>query len=106
MIDPEVLEKRRALLRDAYNFSSYIPKDLRSTLEQGLDQDMRDAVLQLQILAIQYGRQLQKQESSNNIKMEPQSTPQQTIVTSENPPQVTLPARLMVVPGHALPKKV
>ena len=60
-ITPEELAKRKAAIQDAYNFSAYIPDDLRLRLETLLvDPAARTAVLELQILAIKYGRALER----------------------------------------------
>lgn len=62
IIDEIELAKRKQSLQDAYNFSRHIPDELRAQLEAGLSDEMRTAVLQLQILAIKYGRAIERQD--------------------------------------------
>jgi len=62
-ITPEELEKRTRAIRDAAEMGPYIPDELKAQLEAGLSPEMRTAVLQLQILAIKYGRALERRDS-------------------------------------------
>ena len=62
-ITPEELAKRSVAIRDAVRMSDYIPDDLRMRLEAGLSDEMRTAVLELQILAIKFGRALEREDT-------------------------------------------
>lgn len=62
-ITPEELAKRSAAIRDAVRMSAYIPDELRARLEAGLSNEMRTAVLELQIIAIKFGRALERQDA-------------------------------------------
>ena len=82
-LDHEELARRKRILEDAYKFSNYIPDDLRAALEVSLDAGQRELVLQLQLLAIQFGRQLQKRESSNNLTLPKIYTGQEKLIQTQ-----------------------
>jgi hypothetical protein len=65
-ISPEELSRRTRAIRDASNMSPYIPDNLRERLEAGLSDEMRTAVLELQILAIKFGRALESRDSRDS----------------------------------------
>ena len=61
-ITPEELERRTAAIRDAASMGPYIPDELKARLEAGLSEEMRTAVLELQIIAIKFGRALERRD--------------------------------------------
>lgn len=61
-ITPEELERRTAVIRDAASMGPYIPDELKARLEAGLSEEMRTAVLELQIIAIKFGRALERRD--------------------------------------------
>jgi hypothetical protein len=61
-VDYEELERRTRAIRDAANMGPYIPDELKARLEAGLSDEMRTAVLELQIIAIKFGRALERRD--------------------------------------------
>jgi hypothetical protein len=69
IFDESAMYERKAAIDDAYMFSQYIPDELRAQLEAGLSEEMRIAVLQLQILAIKFGRAVERQKRVPKLEM-------------------------------------
>ena len=120
-VNEQELVKYRQLLQDAANMTPYIPADLRTKLEAGLEDDMRDAVLQLQIVAMQYGRALERRDQQQAMVMVDgrlnktselvkKLVSRSGQVLSQKPKEVELPQSkpldLLIVPGQHLPQKI
>ena len=120
-VNEQELSKYRRMLQDAANMTPYIPEDLRMKLEVCLDDDVRELVLQLQIVAIQYGRALERldqhkvnSDSVNRLhetsKMVPRIVSKSGEALSSGQDSIEVPKSkeldLLVVPGQHLPRKV
>ena len=71
-VDHEELERRTRAIRDAASMGPYIPDELKARLEAGLSEEMRTAVLELQIIAIKFGRALERRDFTQpRIEMMP-----------------------------------
>jgi hypothetical protein len=69
-VDLEELERRTRAIRDAASMGPYIPDELKARLEAGLSEEMRTAVLELQIIAIKFGRALERRDLTQVKMME------------------------------------
>ena len=97
-MDEKEVARRKKILEDGINFSKYIPEYLRAKLERNLTPEAREAVLELQLLAIQYGRAVERMDAS------PEPEPEKKIVVPNAPKREKI-ENLLVVPGFALPTK-
>ena len=120
-VNEQELNKYRQMLQDAANMTPYIPEDLRMKLEVCLDDDVRMLVLELQIIAIQYGRALERLDlhkiDANSVsrlhetsKLVKQIVSRSGEALSSNKNPVEVPKQkeldLLIVPGQHLPRKV
>ena len=120
-VNEQELNKYRQMLQDAANMTPYIPEDLRMKLEVCLDDDVRMLVLELQIVAIQYGRALERLDQhkidANSVsrlhetsKLVKQIVSRSGEALSSNKNPVEVPKQkeldLLIVPGQHLPRKV
>lgn len=132
-IDHVEMARRKAMLEDAYRFSAYIPDELRQQLEETLNSEQRELVVQLQILAISFGRKLEAAARTNQIVLQPITDQQgmkpsnlaislvqragevaqaeqrdsayQKLVMPGETIKPTNPQEIMIVPAHAMPGK-
>lgn len=115
IVSPEELAKRQQALYDAASMGPYIPDELKAQLEAGLSEEMRTAVLQLQILSIKYGRALERRNlAARRIVIEPSSKPSNLVgklldragvPMQPTSKEVQVPEskdkpNILVVPGH------
>jgi len=106
------LLRRKQILEDAAGLSDYLPDELRANLEVLLTPEARNYVLQLQILAIQYGRKLQQRDDRAQIvltrsapKIESSNLVKNLIARMGDDVKPTDPKTIMIVPGHKMPTK-
>ena len=55
------LDRHKRMLEDAIGMTRHIPHEVRTVIEDQ-PQEVRDAILQLQLVAIQYGRALERRD--------------------------------------------
>jgi hypothetical protein len=121
--EQSILLKRRQVLVDAADMSAYIPDELRARLELYLDDDQRMMVLELQLIAIMYGRALEKRDqeaaalaSTSSLHQTSKLIKKQLVgrtgesLSSDTHPRIeneqSKPLELLIVPGQHLPRKV
>jgi len=113
-ITPEEFARRKRVLEDFIGLSKHIPQDLRDSLEQTLSAESKPHVLSLQLLAIQYGRALQREEQASAVQpiivmndQQHNAKPSKLLNSMLDRAKEDFdPKSILVVPGHAQPKKV
>jgi hypothetical protein len=113
-VSPEEFARRKRALEDFIGLSKHIPNELRAKLELTLSAEAKPHVLSLQLLAIQYGRALQREEevseqlltykarNNGEFGAKPSKLLNSMLYKAKDDFD---PKSILVVPGHALPKK-
>ena len=101
---------RRRVVEDFLGLSDHIPPQLRARLESELPADARKAVLELQMLAIQYGRGLEQRDALARLEAasaalaeerQRKAAIQKALVNVDSQFKPMDPKAIVVVPTHA-----
>jgi hypothetical protein len=71
-VDQEALAHHRRVLDDFRGLEVYIPPELRAGMEKSLTPEAREQVLNLCLIAIQYGRQLEQEDLVKKVLAAPE----------------------------------
>ena len=125
-IPPEELQRREAVIVDFIGLSKHISPELREELDRTLPDGCKQAVLSLQLLAIQYGRALERahweqffERSLTDQIVKKEAKPALSLVGTSGQPITCIKvdqslaqssrefkaSDLLVVPGGQLPPK-
>lgn len=68
-MDEQEIALRKKVMEDFLGLSQHIPAELREQLDLTLTEEAKQHVLQLQLIAIQYGRALQRRDEGSRPRL-------------------------------------